>query len=223
MKTRYSVLCAVAIVSSVIALFRYGITGQPDRAQFIQECLDARATSQTAKFNDYNEFESYHIDKRDLILGIEEATQSQPGRLRAVIIFGPGGPLWTYHVIVALSEESSVRLNSLVMPHARITGKGTRTLTGAEFEQLLEKLMTSKLLIEGDVAPIKAGEYDPFAQEFEHDFVVVSWTGGRRTLRYGALENLLMKADPAAKEAETLLEQVNTMLQGITTTYPNEK
>src|SRR5262245_42576562 len=110
MKFRHYVIGAVGL-ALLVALLTYVVTG-PGRAQFIRECLDSRPTSKTAKFDDYSG--SYHIDKLDLVQGIEQATKSQPGRLRAVIIFGPTGGLWTYHVLVALSEENSLRLNTLV-------------------------------------------------------------------------------------------------------------
>ena len=218
MKFRRIILYVLATAFSGVVLLPAAL-GDPDRAQFLRECLDAVATPETPKFDDYTQG-SYHIDKLDLVQGIEKATDSQPGRLRAVIIIGPIGPLWTYHVVVALSEGNAIRLNSLVMPHARITGKGTKTLNPTEFEKLLSKLTTSKLLPEGDPTSIKAN--DPGSREFAYDILVAVWTDGRRSLRFAQLENLMSEDTPKAKEAEAVFEHLNGLMKGVETTYPKE-
>jgi hypothetical protein len=194
------------------------VIAAPDRAQFIRECLDATATRETPKFDDYTHG-SYHVDKLDLIEGLEAATRSQPGRLRAVIIVGPTGPLWTYYVLVALSEGDGIRLNSIVMPHARITGKGTRTFTKTEFDQLFNKVAASKLLHEGEPPTDKTS--GSLARDFAYDCIVVSWSDGRRLIRFAKLEN--SDDNTSAKDAEALSADVNALLKGDKTTYPKER
>lgn len=217
MKSRRIILHVLATALSGIVLLPSALAA-PDRAQFIRECLDAVATPETPKFSDFGG--SYRIDKLDLVQGIEQATESQPGRLRAVIIVGPTGPLWTYHVLVALSEGNSIKLNCLVMPHARIAGKGTRTLSGAEFEKLLSKLTTSKLLPVGDPTSIKAD--DPLSRDFAYEILVSVWADGRRSLRFAELEKLMGEDTTKAKEAEAVFEYLNELLKGGKTTYPEE-
>ena len=192
----------------------------PDRAQFIRECLDPTATRETPKFDDYTEG-SYHVDKLDVVEGLEAATKSQPGRLRAVIILGPTGPLWTYYVLVALSDGDAITLNSLVMPHARITGKGTKTLSKTEFEQLFNKLTASKLLRQGEPSEIK--KEGAISRDFRYDLFIVSWPNGRRSSWFAELEKT--EGTPAAKDAEAVSDNVNAMLKGSkgTYTYPKEQ
>ena len=172
------------IIAVAVILLEPRSFAAPSRAQFIRECLDATATRETPKFDDYTEG-SYHVDKFDLIEGLESATKSQPARLHAVIILGPTGPLWTYYVLVALAEGDSVRLNSVVMPHARITAKATKTFSKTEFEQLFNKVTASKLLHD---EPPSAETSDPLARDFACDFVVVSWSDGRRVSRFRGSE-----------------------------------
>ncbi len=219
MKSGRNIICGLAIaLSGVISEFQS--LGAPDRAQFIRECLDSAATPETAKFDDYTEG-SYHIDKLDLVEGLAKATESQRGRLRAVIIFGPTGPLWTYHVLVALSEGDLVRLNSLVMPHARITGKGTKIFSKAEFERLLTKLTTSKLLPEVSASSIKTD--NSLSRDFAYDMLVAVYSDGRRSMRFGEIEKLINEATPGAKDAKALLDHLNAMLKEVKTTYPKEE
>ena len=182
--------------------------GAPDRAQFIRECLDAAPTSQTPKFDDYTKG-SYHVDKFDLVQGLEAATKSKPGQLRGVIIYGPHGPLWAYHIIVALSEGDMIRLNSLVVPHARITSKGTQTLSTAEFALLTNKLVSSKLLREGD----------PPSEDFG-DFLVAVWSDGKRSIHLGELR----KAEAESQQdVKALMDAINTVLDKVKITYPKEE
>lgn len=218
MKSRNTFICALALALSGVVLQPRALAA-PDRAQFIRECLDSAATPETPKFDDYTKG-SYHIDKLDLVQGIEKATESQPGRLRAVIIFGPTRRLWTYHVLVALSEGGLIRLHSLVMPHARITGKGTRTLSRVEFEERLSKLTSSAILPEGDPTSIKAD--DSLSRDFAYDMLVSVWTDGRRSLRFAELRKLMSEDTPKAKEAGAVLECLSGLLKGIKTTYPKE-
>ena len=190
----------------------------PDRAQFIRECLDATATRDTPKFDDYTEG-SYHVDKFDLVEGLEGATKSQPGRLHAVIILGPTGPLWTYYVFVALSEGDGIRLNWLVMPHARITGKSTRTFSKADFEQMFSKVTVSKLLHEGEPPSDKAA--DPSSRDYACDFLVASWSDGQRISWCAKLED--SGYGESTKDVSALSDDVNALLKGAKTTYPKEK
>jgi hypothetical protein len=205
------------VVATAAILLEPRSFAAPDRAQFIRECLDAAATRETPKFDDYTKG-SYHVDKLDLVEGLEAATRSQPGRLHAVIILGPTGPLWAYYVFVALAEGDGIRLNWLVMPHARITGKSTRTFSKAEFEQLFSKVTASKLLHEGEPPSDKAA--DPLSRDFAFDFLVVAWPDSHRISRFAKLENLENSQDNvSAKEMSTLSDDVNALLKEAKATY----
>jgi hypothetical protein len=215
MRSGHNIICALAIALTGIVLEPHAL-GAPDRAQFIRECLDAAATPETPKFDDYTEG-SYDIHELDLLKGLAEATESQPGRLRAVIILGPSGPLRTYYILVALSEGDLVRLNSIVMPHGRITGKGTTTLSEADFEALLAKVTTSKALSEGNTSSKKAD--DPPSR---YDLLVAVYSKGGRSLRFAEVARPMSEATSGEKDAKELLDHINAMYKGISTTYPKK-
>ena len=104
------------------------------------------------------------------------------------------------------------------LPHARITGKGTGTITASEFEQLFNKFNASKLLTEGVPSSTKV---DRPHSEFDYDMLVAFWTtNGHRSLRFGQVEKLISEANPDMKEAQVLIEQLNAMLKVTSNTYP---
>ncbi len=88
--------------------------------------VDAR----THLYDDYAEG-SYHANKLDLARGLPAEGERCGVRMRGLLLFGPVGPLWTFHIIAFIDEGDQVRVNSLVMPHARITGKGSTSAAGA--------------------------------------------------------------------------------------------
>jgi len=66
------------------------------------------------------------------VRGLQAEATACGVRLRAALIVGPVGPLWTFHVAWLVQEPEGVRVNSLVMPHARITGKATGLIGSVE-------------------------------------------------------------------------------------------
>lgn len=109
---------------------------KPSREGFLREVLFAAGTSRTPKFDDYTEG-SYHVNKLDLVTGLPNVATKCGLQLRAVLVVGPLGPLWAFHVFAFLQDSSGVRVNALVMPHARITGKATRKISEGEADAFL--------------------------------------------------------------------------------------
>jgi hypothetical protein len=74
--------------------------------------------------------------------------QKQKLVLRAVVVVGPlgGDPLWTSWVWVFIQEGEKIRVNGLVMPHARITGKSTCLITAEQFKKWAEGLLDMRVL-----------------------------------------------------------------------------
>jgi hypothetical protein len=142
MRSRYPVglLLLVTVAPSALAE-----DSKPTREAFLGEVLDAKPTAVTSKFDDYTPG-SYHIDNNDLLKGLTEEAPKRKLVLRAVLIFGPmPDPLWTSYVTVFIKEKDGVRVNHLVMPHARITQKGTGLLPVDRYEKLMAGLLDSGL------------------------------------------------------------------------------
>jgi len=111
----------------------------PSRAGFFREVLFAAPTARTPWFDDYTKG-SYHIDKLDLAIGLRKEAERCGVTLEALVVVGPNGPLWSYNVLAFLRDGDSVRINSLVIPHARITGKATKHLSGRTLAEWFRQL-----------------------------------------------------------------------------------
>ena len=199
------------------ALLTSASTAASDRTQFIRECLDAAPSPDTSKFNDYAAG-SYHVGKLDLLEGLQTANLSQPERLRAVIIFGPSGPLWAYYIFVCLAEGDAVRVNFVVMPHARITAKGSCLVSDAEFVSFTKKFLDFGLLTKE--MPVARQANDPASLEWSFDFLMATWTDGKRELHFSSIEQLAPPAGTDAKQREAFFEHFNTLSKRIEFTYP---
>ena len=187
------------------------------RAAFLHEVLDGRPTSRTAKFDDYHEG-SYHVAKADLADGLLDVARACGLPLAGVVVVGPTGPLWAYHVAAFLREpDGRVRVNSLVMPHARITGKATGVVPASAVDSLFGGLAGSPLLNGGAVPLAAQQDTSPLARDFRYDVLVLRVVGGSVELRSGALRGA---SDTVA--VRRLLERVNAVLERLQPTYPAE-
>lgn len=102
---------------------------------FIQEVLYGTGSGRTPLFHDSSA--SYHVQPRALLerLPVEAAIHGL--HLSAAVVLGPYGGLWAYEVFAFLEEASCIRVNRVVMPHARITYKGTACLPKPEVAEWL--------------------------------------------------------------------------------------
>lgn len=118
-----------------------------DRSGFIQELVFARATPRTLRFDDYTTG-SYHVDKLDLLEGVRDRKASGTP-IVALLVRGPSGPLWVYDICLFIREGEGVRVNSVWMPHARITHKSTSLISVIQFDQLRSAIRHSDALQRG--------------------------------------------------------------------------
>ena len=184
---------------------------QPSREGFFREVLFAAGSARTPRFDDYTPG-SYHVDKLDLADGLPPVAEKCGLMLEALVVVGPVGPLWTYHVIVFLREEPGLRLNTLAMPHARITGKATGHILRDRFTAFFDQLPNSRILKAGpptwsDTTTTR------LARDFSYDFLAV---------RFGAAQNIWhgsIGRDPDSSAATQLLRALNALLEGTQPTY----
>ncbi|HNH83884.1 MAG TPA: SMP-30/gluconolactonase/LRE family protein [Acidobacteriota bacterium] len=183
---------------------------RPNRDTFFQELLDAEISPVTCFFDDYTRG-SYHIHKLDLCNGIQVAARRNGYKLRGLLAIGPYGPLWAYDVIVFLEAGNQIRANRLIMPHARITWKGTSLFTLEKYGELVTSLkeagkLTSKM---------------PRSRKNSHAFddwhttvLLVDWSSGNRSINYGALDFY-----QGSSEVDQFIETFGRYTEHFQTTY----
>jgi hypothetical protein len=206
----------VVAASTVVALALPGRAddGRPTRQAFLGEVLDAKPTPVTPKFNDYTPG-SYHIEKEDLLKGLIEEAKKRKITLRALTISGPlpFDPLWRSQVIVFVQDDKKIRVNSLVMPHARITLKATGLITADQFKKWRDGVLDTGVL-KKEVPP--ADEKNDKPKPFQSQFLLVIWSedGKTQEIHYGDI--VKEKKD---EKAEKLMEQYNVVLKELKQTY----
>jgi hypothetical protein len=171
--------------------------------------LFAAPTGRTPRFDDYTRG-SYHVDKLDLARGLPKQAKLCGVELKALLVVGPVGPLWSYHVVSLVEDGSQVRVNSLVMPHARITGKGTGVLPTADAASMLDGITRSRLVRPGIPVVPRRG----LDAEFSYRFLLVLYEAGRP--RYFHADFDEFNDSPGRSE---LLDRANVLLSKTASTY----
>lgn len=186
---------------------------KPTRDAFLNEVLDAKPTPITPKFNDYTPG-SYHVEKEDLLKGLTDEAKKRKLTLRAVTILGPlpGDPLWTSYVAVFIQEGEKVRVNSLVMPHARITTKSSGLITSERYAKWLQGILDVGILRKATDGEEKKENQNPFASEI----LLVTWSED------GKSREVLHESVGQDEKVEKLFEQYNGVLKELKRTYPEK-
>jgi hypothetical protein len=131
-----AVACFVLVC---VTLLPASAAAEPWQSRFLDECLTPGPTQFTPEFDAYH-VDSYSVNKLELVETLPRAARGRGLRLRALLIVGPLGSLWSYSVFTFLVERGGIRINALAMPHARITEKSTALLTPHQFSLLSEHL-----------------------------------------------------------------------------------
>lgn len=186
----------------------------PSRDAFLAEVLFAEPTARTPRFNDYTT-DSYHVRKLDLVTGLEEQSRLCGLRLRAVLIVGPVGMLWSYHIAALIDEGDQVRINTLVMPHARITGKASGLVPAALASELLAAVTASPLIRPGVPEHLATDDDDDGDFEFSYKLLLVMLDGPSAGRFHASFNDIFPKP-----EDRDLLDRVNRVLGHTAKTYP---
>lgn len=185
------------------------VRGRPTRDAFFSEVLTAKPSEITPLFDDYTP-DSYHVDKLDVAKGLALAAATCGVRLRALVLVGPVGMLWSYHVAALFEEGDVMRVNSLVMPHARITGKGTGLLQMSEAMSLLRDIEQHELVRPG-LPDLPQGEDN---LEFSYRLLLVVY-GAAGARQFHADFNEFETSDARSD----LLTRINAVLGKTASTY----
>ena len=184
------------------------------REGFLAEVLDARATHRTPRFDSYHD-DSYGVDKQEVATGLVDVSRACGLPLRAVVIVGPVGVLWAYYVLAFLDETpATIRVNSLVMPHARITDKSSGVITVAAFDSLLGGLTANPVLEPGQSHRVATTDTSQLGKEFSYDLLVLKVIGDS-TAQWNA--DLMKNKDTTAAH---VLDPLNKVLEQLKVTYP---
>ncbi|HYI12747.1 MAG TPA: hypothetical protein VEK57_27100 [Thermoanaerobaculia bacterium] len=221
-------LATIAILLVGIAACRTSSGGKPpageiyglDRAGFVQELVSAQPTPRTAKFDDYTEG-SYHVNKRDLLEGIRERRRAGTP-IVAAVIRGPVGPLWAYDAKLFIRERDGIRVNTVWMPHARITHKSTALISVAAFDELYGAIANCDALVEGDPDEKRKKTLPPVGvagdAEWSYDLLAAVWDHEHETVYSStALYSLGTEPPPSLIHLHEMLERA---LRDAVVTYP---
>lgn len=189
-------------------------TVTPSREAFFREVLFSPATPRTPRFDDYTDG-SYHVDKLDLVTGLPITAAACAVLLHAVLVVGPVGPLWAYHIFAFVEQADTVRLNALVMPHARITGKATRTVDRDSLAFWLRRFEDLPLLSRG--VPSWPASEERLSGESSFDLFLAHWSSEGGRYFHGTISGA---ADADTALVRRVLEHVNAFARGVTSTYP---
>ena len=185
-----------------------------DRTGFLQELLFPQGPARTPDFDDYTEG-SYHVDKLELLEGIRSIRTRE--HIEGLIVYGPVGMLWSYHVLLFVAEKDGIRLNSLVFPHARITGKATRVLTSAQFEESMAKLTSNHAMVMGvpSLETLRRERVADTSLEWQYSLLLAVWPNGAERLWHSAGDEFTLPED----ELTGLTSVLNELLENSTVTY----
>jgi hypothetical protein len=174
----------------------------PSREGFFHEVLFPAVTARTPRFTDYTA-DSYHINKLDLVQGLPLHARACTVQLKAVLVLGPLGVLWTYHVVALVDDGTKVRVNALVMPHARITGKGWGLISNEKATELLRELENAPLVQPGVPVP------PPEDMKSDSSYGMLLAVFDPEGPKYFHAENVEFSTDPGRQR---LLDRINALL-----------
>lgn len=183
---------------------------RPTRAGFFRELLEPEYSPATRLFDDYTEG-SYHVDKIDTYKGLVEAAQAAGRTLLGVLVVGPSGGLWSYGVTAFFEEGDQVRANRLMMPHARITWKGTALLTRTQYADIIASLRQA-----ADFRPSPPPATDEVSRhpESAYSVLLADLSPGRPQVSYADVD--LYRSGAATDKFIAALNALETLFQ---TTY----
>ena len=186
------------------------------RAGFLLEVLDTRPSRRTPRFDAYHE-DSYGVDKQDAAAGLVEVSRACGIPLRGVVFVGPVGMLWAYYVLAFLQESpNTVRVNEVLMPHARITDKATGVIAASTFDSVFRAL-TASPLVEPRARPLAArANTSALGREFGFDLLIVRVVGDSTATWSAAI-----RQSPDTTAARLTLAPIDTLLGHLTPTYPD--
>lgn len=184
------------------------------REGFIQEMVFPEATPRTSAFDAYTRG-SYIIGKIDLMHGVRARKASKSPEIIGLIIVGPSG-FWSFDVLLMIKKTDVVQLNWIRMPHARITLKGTKEISLAEFE-----IFRSQIINIDGLTPLLPKPYNTELERYdvEYGFGILAafWDSGEHLLQYERCWD-----GPENETTKQFALTMDTILTNLVWTYGNE-
>jgi hypothetical protein len=195
------------------------------RSRFLDEALAPRPTQWTADFHAYFR-DSYTVDKLELARLLPGRAAQRGKRLRALLILGPAGFLWTYWVWTFVDEGDAVRVTIITMPHGRITGKATALISRSAVDRLAERLASAGVEQARSLETIEraaARHSHDGSAEWGFQLLFVQWMETRRLLHARIDPGGDDEAIDVASEAFDSFDLQRTYVHGDRDLSPPEK
>jgi hypothetical protein len=181
-------------------------TEEPSRIGFFEEVLFSEWTKRSSLFNDYNDPPSYHVAPMDVLDGLPKVAQAKGLKLKGLVVSGPSGVLWTYHVVAFIEEGDGIRMNLVVFPHARLTDKFTGHITMEQFRHLMQFFSEAPGLKKGGMtSPTAASDVGALSAGGHDDFLAADWDGHEARLLHGNLRQDLPERKRILGELDSLI------------------
>jgi hypothetical protein len=169
--------------------------------------LTPATTAWTHRFNAY-EKTSYLVDKVDLVRSLPAVARAKNLSLLGVLVVGPTGPLWSYHIVTFVRADTAVRVVAVVYAHARLVRKASGTISSAEYA-------TISRTVEGverrEIRDRTAG----LSAEWQTNVVFASYApAGIRRVAFGDVE---------LHRSGELASVVDPLLRSLRATYPPDR
>jgi len=171
---------------------------------FAQEVLYGTGTGRTARFDDYSPG-SYHVRADDLLVRLSTEADTHRLKLKSAIVVGPFGPLWAFDVFAFLQEPACMRVNRVVMPHARITYKATACLPERDVADWLDRFRRV-------AAPARVNRPPEKACAVLADY--------SRTITWSHSGGTCYEAENSSRSLDDLRRELGARLQTTYETYP---
>jgi hypothetical protein len=146
--------------------------------------------------------------------------------LRALLILGPAGFLWTYWVWTFVDEGDAVRVTIITLPHGRITGKATALISRSAVDRLAERLASAGVEQARSLETIEraaARHSHDGSAEWGFQLLFVQWMETRRLLHARIDPGGDDEAIDVASEAFDSFDLQRTYVHGDRDLSPPEK
>jgi hypothetical protein len=191
-------------------------TAGPTKEVFYREVLFAAATYNTARFDAYGPT-GYGVDKLQMAAELPAVADTCGVDLDGLVVLGPTGTLWTYRILAFLRDGDAVRVNFLMYPHARITGKAVRTLPQADVGRWFDEILSLPYISPG-LPVLPDSITDELAREFWFDFFAVRWDEDGAKYWYAQLDEVDNVEELQERYAE-FQERYAEMVRDMVDTY----
>jgi hypothetical protein len=182
------------------------------RDQFLWEVQNAAPSPYTLRFSDRPD--SYHVVKSDLAAGLLWGPHAVRD-LRAVIVSGPKGVLWSYDILVISGRRGDLNVTRTHFAHARITLKGSAKTNEKVLRKLVEETAASQHILRTGptLEQLRKDLHSLCWGEFNYDFLLALPS------EFGVAFRLSSLSYAPDSYSNKIFEHLNNLIQSEEVTY----